>query len=85
MLTLLDGVFPSKKLFILTCNDKWRIDKHMRNRPGCIFYMLDFKGLDADFIREYCEDRLDAKEYIERIDADNCAEILEEANVQNED
>jgi len=67
MLTLLDGVFPSKKLFILTCNDKWRIDKHMRNRPGRIFYMLDFKGLDADFIREYCEDRLDAKEYIERI------------------
>jgi hypothetical protein len=66
-LTLLDGVFPSKKLFILTCNDKWRIDKHMRNRPGRIFYMLDFKGLDADFIREYCEDRLDAKEYIERI------------------
>jgi hypothetical protein len=67
MLTLLDGVFPSKKLFILTCNDKWRIDKHMRNRPGRIFYMLDFKGLDADFIREYCEDRLNAKEYIERI------------------
>lgn len=67
MLTLLDGVFPSKKLFILTCNDKWRIDKHMRNRPGRIFYMLDFKGLDPDFIREYCEDRLNAKEYIERV------------------
>lgn len=67
MLTLLDGVFPSKKLFILTCNDKWRIDQHMRNRPGRIFYMLDFKGLDADFIREYCEDNLINKEYIERI------------------
>lgn len=67
MLTLLDGVFPSKKLFILTCNDKWRIDKHMRNRPGRIFYMLDFKGLDPDFIREYCEDKLNSKEYIERI------------------
>ena len=67
MLTLLDGVFPSKKLFVLTCNDKWRIDKHMRNRPGRIFYMLDFKGLDPDFIREYCEDRLNNKEYIERI------------------
>lgn len=67
MLTLLDGVFPSKKLFLLTCNDKWRIDKHMRNRPGRIFYMLDFKGLDPDFIREYCEDTLVNKEYIERI------------------
>lgn len=67
MLTLLDGVFPSKKLFILTCNDKWRIDKHMRNRPGRIFYMIDFKGLDPDFIREYCEDTLVNKEHIERI------------------
>jgi hypothetical protein len=58
MLTLLDGVYPSKKLFILTCNDKWRIDSHMRNRPGRIFYSLDFKGLEQDFIMEYCHDNL---------------------------
>jgi hypothetical protein len=57
-LTLLDGVFPSKKLFVLTCNDKWRIDSHMRNRPGRLFYMLDYKGLDAVFITEYCMDNL---------------------------
>jgi len=58
ILTLLDGVFPSRKLFILTCNDKWRVDSHMRNRPGRIYYMLDYKGLDNDFIVEYCEDNL---------------------------
>lgn len=58
MLTLLDGVYPSKKLFVLTCNDKWRIDSHMRNRPGRIFYSLDFKGLEQDFIIEYCHDNL---------------------------
>jgi hypothetical protein len=58
MLTLLDGVYPSKKLFVLTCNDKWRVDSHMRNRPGRIFYSLDFKGLEQDFIIEYCEDNL---------------------------
>ena len=58
MLTLLDGVFPSKKLFVLTCNDKWRVNQHMRNRPGRIFYMLDFKGLTGEFIREYCQDNL---------------------------
>jgi len=67
ILTLLDGVFPSKKLFMLTCNDKWRVDIHMRNRPGRIFYMLDFKGLDEQFIREYCEDNLNAKQYIDQI------------------
>jgi hypothetical protein len=57
-LTLLDGVFPTKKMFVLTCNDKWRIDSHMRNRPGRLFYMLDYKGLDAAFIMEYCADNL---------------------------
>ena len=67
MLTLLDGVFPSKKLFVLTCNDKWRVDQHMRNRPGRIYYMLDYKGLDINFIMEYCEDNLKNKEYIEKI------------------
>jgi hypothetical protein len=67
ILTLLDGVFPSKKLFVLTCNDKWRIDQHMRNRPGRIFYMIDFKGLTTEFIVEYCNDNLDDKSHIEQI------------------
>jgi hypothetical protein len=67
MLTLLDGVYPTKKLFVLTCNDKWRVNQHMRNRPGRIFYSLEYKGLEAEFIREYCEDNLNAKEHIDRI------------------
>lgn len=66
-LTLLDGVYPTKKLFVLTVNDKYRVNQHMRNRPGRIFYMLDFTGLDADFIREYGQDRLDDKTQIEQI------------------
>ena len=67
ILTLLDGVYPSKKLFLLTCNDKWRVDQHMRNRPGRIFYMIDFKGLDVDFVREYCEDNLLNKDHIQAV------------------
>ena len=66
-LTLLDGVFPSKKLFVLTCNDKWRVDSHMRNRPGRLFYMLDYKGLDTAFITEYCQDNLKNKTHIEKL------------------
>lgn len=64
MLTLLDGVYPSKKLFVLTCNDKWRVNEHMRNRPGRIYYMMDYKGLDQDFIIEYCVDNLDNQDHI---------------------
>lgn len=67
ILTLLDGVFGSKKLYVLTCNDKWRVDIHMRNRPGRIYYMIDFKGLDDTFIREYCLDNLKETKYIDKI------------------
>lgn len=69
ILTLLDGVFPSKKLFILTCNDKWKVDVHMRNRPGRLFYMLDFSGLEMEFIREYSIDNLkpNLQEHVEKI------------------
>jgi hypothetical protein len=39
----------------------------MRNRPGRIFYSLDFKGLEQDFIVEYCQDNLQNNEHIEHI------------------
>jgi len=93
-LTLLDGVFPSKKLFVITCNDKWRVNEHMRNRPGRIYYMLDFTGLEHDFIVEYCHDNLNNKEHIEKIctiaslfeqfNFDMLKAVVEEMNRYNE-
>jgi len=58
LLTLLDGVYNTKKLFILTCNNEYAIDQHMINRPGRIFYYKKFKGLDNSFIEEYIDDEL---------------------------
>lgn len=78
LLTLLDGVFPSKKMFVLTCNNVYRIDEHMRNRPGRIFYMIEFKGLEENFIREYCEDNLKDKQYINQIV--QCSYLFNEMN-----
>jgi len=66
-LTLLDGVFPSRKLFVITVNNKWRVNEHMRNRPGRIYYMLDFTGLAVEFIIEYCNENLKNKEHIDKI------------------
>lgn len=93
-LTLLDGVYPSKKLFIITCNNKWRVNEHMRNRPGRIYYMIDYKGLDTEFIREYCHDNLKAVEHIDRIaqlaalytefNFDMLKALIEEMNRYNE-
>ncbi len=67
ILTLLDGVFPSQKLFVLTCNNRHLIDVHLQNRPGRIFYMLEYKGLDHDFILEYCQDNLIDKTQVESV------------------
>lgn len=95
LLTLLDGVFPSRKLFILTCNEKWRIDSHMRNRPGRIYYLIDFKGLTPEFIKEYCIDNLDNISHIEKVliitsmftdfNFDMLKTLCEEMNRYNED
>lgn len=67
LLTLLDGTYNSKKLFVLTCNDRWRINEHMRNRPGRLFYSLHYGTLEADFIEEYCRDNLDNKAHINSV------------------
>ena len=94
ILTMLDGVFPSKKLFIFTCNDKWKVNQHMRNRPGRIFYYIEYSGLDTKFIREYCEDNLTNKGNIDSVvvlshmfdhfNFDMLASIVEEMNRYDE-
>lgn len=67
LLTLLDGVFPSKKLFLLTCNDQYRVDHHMRNRPGRIYYFVKFSGLTEEFVEEYCIENLLDQQYVEKV------------------
>lgn len=64
ILTLLDGTYQSRKLFLLTSNDKYRIDNNMKNRPGRIFYLIEFGGLEEEFIIEYCQDNLKDQSYV---------------------
>lgn len=67
VLTLLDGVYPTKKLFILTSNDKHRINQNLFNRPGRVFYMIDYRGIDTEFVREYATDRLNDQTHLESV------------------
>ena len=67
ILTLLDGVFPQKKLFILTCNDEWKLNRNLKNRPGRIFYRLEYAGLDEAFVREYLADNLTDQSQTEQV------------------
>lgn len=96
MLSLLDGVFRSRKLFLLTCNDSFRVNEHMKNRPGRIRYRLTFKGLDRDFITEYVNDKLVHKERVnqvitvatmfgESMNFDMLQALVEEVNQFNEE
>jgi hypothetical protein len=67
LLTLLDGAYQTKKLFMVTCNDVHRLTWHIRNRPGRLYYSINFDTLDVDFIREYCADKLHNKTHIDKI------------------
>jgi DNA-directed RNA polymerase subunit F len=57
-------VFETKKLFLLTCNKEQLIDENMVNRPGRIYYLKRFQGLEMDFVKEYFEDNLNNKSLI---------------------
>jgi hypothetical protein len=95
VLTLLDGIYPSNKLYIFTVNDKWKLDVNLRNRPGRIFYSIDYTGIEEQFIREYCEDNLNDKSQIDHIvriktlfsafNFDMLQALVEEMNRFNED
>lgn len=67
LLTLFDGVFSHKKLFVLTVNDPYKIDRHMLNRPGRLYYRLNYTGLNAAFVEEYCKDNLRNQEKVKEV------------------
>jgi len=58
LLTLLDGSFTSKKLFLMTANDYSNISTHLINRPGRIYYSFEFEGLEDSILEEYLGDNL---------------------------
>lgn len=66
-LTLLDGVYPSKKLFLLTVNESHKVNMNMKNRPGRLYYSFEYGGLSMDFIREYCADNLNNKAHTDKL------------------
>lgn len=68
ILTLLDGMYPSKKLFVITSNDRWRVDSHMRNRPGRLYYSLEYGSIEMSIVRAYCDDNLHNKDHSKSVE-----------------
>lgn len=67
LLTMLDGVFTSKKLILMTANDFSAVDSHMKNRPGRMYYSLEFDGLGMDFVIEYGQEKLNDQKYLKAL------------------
>jgi hypothetical protein len=94
LLTLFDGTFSTKKLFICTCNDMYKLDENLLNRPGRLYYFFKYYGLDSDFITEYCQDNLQQIKHLEKLleiasmfnafNFDMLKSIVEEMNRYNE-
>lgn len=61
-LTILDGVFQSKKLFIFTSNSQ-NISEFLRNRPSRIFYHFKYDNLENETIDEIIEAELINKDF----------------------
>jgi hypothetical protein len=64
MLTILDGVYPVKLMAILTTNDASKMVQPLLDRPGRIFYKIDYRGLEYQFIMEYAEAKLKDKTHL---------------------
>lgn len=67
ILTLLDGVYDGKKLFVITCNDDGKLSQFLLNRPGRMYYNVKYEGMDEQAIREYCADKLNDKKQIDSV------------------
>ena len=58
LLSLFDGVSGGKKLFVITCNNMFKLNEYLINRPGRFHYHFRFDYPSPTEIREYLEDKL---------------------------
>lgn len=58
LLSLFDGISQGKKLFVITCNDMYKLNDFLINRPGRFLYNIRFDYPSTNEIREYLTDKL---------------------------
>lgn len=70
LLSLFDGLDNGKKLFIITCNDIYKLNQYFINRPGRFHYHFSFANPTPEEVEEYMKDKLDkdiAAKYLSEI------------------
>lgn len=58
MLTLFDGLYMGKKLFIITCNELRKLNDFLVNRPGRFHYHFRFSYPNDAEVTEYLQDNI---------------------------
>lgn len=79
MLTLLDGAFMSKKLFLFTSNETSRFNNYLMNRPGRIHYFKEYRRIDDETLKQIIDETLVDKtkeEELKRI-----INLIDDANI----
>ena len=66
LLTLLDGLYSSNHLFVLTANDVSKINTYFFNRPSRIRYAIEYKSLGLDVCKEILEENFESQ-YVEEL------------------
>lgn len=56
-LTMLSDLKKTKKIFILTENDTYNINRYILNRPGRIKYHFDYTKINSKVLLDYCKDK----------------------------
>ena len=65
MLSLFDGFLSGKKMFVITCNEIYKLNDFLINRPGRFHYHFMFNYPSVDEIEEYLHDKLKEEYYPE--------------------
>lgn len=94
ILSLLDGTSSNSILFLFTGNERASLNYYINNRPGRIYYWIEFDNLEENFVKEYCEFNLNNKQHIDKlvqtlkvidkINFDMLQALVEEMNRYNE-
>lgn len=55
LLTLFDGIMSSKRIVLVTENDKHSLNDYIINRPGRFMYHFKYEKLEEEVVNEYCD------------------------------
>ena len=67
LLSLLDGTGTLPLFTLLTCNKVSSDMEYFINRPGRVYFKIDFSGLSLSVIEDYCKQELEIQELYSQI------------------